>query len=271
MCVDARQAHAVLSQMHNKTDANDAALLSELARTGFYRQVAVKRLEAQEQRALLKSRELVVQQRVDLDNMIRSLLASFGAFWPKEPRRFPDRVLAAIDGNAFLKQLVEPLLALRASIRRAIVELDGRLRRLARDLEDCRRLMTVPGVGAVTAFAFLATVDEPKRFARSRSVGAYLGLTSRRYQSGERDSSGRISKRGDRTMRTLLYEAASALITRTKAGNGAHLQAWARALRARVGHKKAAVALARKLAVLLHRIWVDGTVFVPKANAEASA
>jgi transposase len=271
VCVDARQAHAVLNQMHNKTDANDAALLSELARTGFYRQVTVKRLEAQEQRTLLKARELVIQQRVDLDNTIRGFLASFGVQLPKEPRRFADRVRLAIEGVASLKQIIDPLLALRASVRAAIGELDGRLRRVARDLADCRRLMTVPGVGAVTAFAFLATIDDPARFARSRSVGAYFGLTSRRYQSGERDSSGRISRRGDQTMRTLLYEAASALITRTNPASGAHLQAWARALRSRVGHKKAAVALARKLAVLLHRIWINGTFFMPRSDAEAGA
>ena len=119
--------------------------------------------------------------------------------------------------------------------------------------------------------AALATIDDPARFARSLSVGAYFGLTSRRYQSGERDSSGRISRRGDQTMRTLLYEAASALITRTNPASGAHLQAWARALRSRVGHKKAAVALARKLAVLLHRIWMDGTFFMPRSDAEAGA
>jgi transposase len=130
--------------------------------------------------------------------------------------------------------------------------------------------MTVPGVGAVTAFAFMATIDDPQRFRHSRSVGAYVGLTSRRYQSGERDVSGRISKRGDRAMRTLLYEAACALLTRSKASTGQHLQSWARALKAKVGHKKATVALARKLAVILHRIWVDGTSFEPGLTEEAT-
>lgn len=271
VCVDARQAHAVLSQMPNKTDANDAALLAELARTGFYRQVAVKSRAAQEHRALVKARELVVRQRMDIDNTIRGFLASFGIKWPKEPRRFVDRVLAVIEGSDTLQSVIKPLLALRANIRRAIVELDGRLRALARDDADCRRLMTVPGVGAVTAFAFMATIDDPRRFRHSRAVGAYVGLTSRRYQSGERDISGRISKRGDRSMRTLLYEAACALLTRSKAGSGQHLQDWARALKARVGHKKATVALARKLAVILHRIWIDETSFEPAKATEATA
>jgi len=259
VCVDARQAHAVLSQMPNKTDANDAAMLAELARTGFYRAVRVKSEAAQGMRALLKARDLVVRQRMDLDNTIRGLLASMGVRLPKGPRRWADRVALALGDNEALALALSPLLRLREHLARSLAELTRRLLAEAKGSELCRRLMGVPGVGAVTAYAFVATIDDPARFARSRSVGAYVGLTSRRYQSGEIDYTGRITRRGDGMLRTLLFEAASSLITRT--GRGGALREWALRLRARVGHKKAGVALARKLGVVLHAMWVDGTEF----------
>lgn len=261
VCVDARQAHAVLSQMHNKTDANDAAMLAELARTGFYRPVTVKGRLAQEGRALLQARDLMIRQRMDLDNTVRGLLASLGVRLPRARRAFSERVREAIGSNDALMSIIKPLLRARAALMTARDELDRKLLSQARSHPGARRLMSVPGVGAVTAFAFVATIDDPARFRSSRAVGAYLGLTPRRYQSGERDITGRISKRGDRTLRTLLYEAAMSLITRVKPAKGGPLQAWARALRDRVGHKKACVALARRIGVLLHRIWADGTTF----------
>ncbi len=259
VCVDARQAHAVLSQMPNKTDANDAAMLAELARTGFYRAVRVKSEAAQAMRALLKARDLVLRQRMDLDNTIRGLLTSMGVRLPKGPRKWSERVELALEANEALALALRPLLRLREDIARSLAELTRRLLAETKGSELCRRLMGVPGVGAITAYAFVATVDDPTRFAQSRSVGAYVGLTSRRYQSGEVDYAGRITRRGDTMLRTLLFEAASSLITR--AGGGGALREWALRLRARVGHKKASVALARKLGVILHRMWVDGTGF----------
>ena len=259
VCVDARQAHAVLSQMPNKTDANDAAMLAELARTGFYRAVRVKSEAAQSMRALLKARALVLGQRMDLDNTIRGLLTSMGVRLPKGPRRWADRVELALEANAALALALRPLLRLREDLARSLAELTRRLLAQAKGSDLCRRLMGTPGVGAITAYAFVATIDDPTRFARSSSVGAYVGLTSKRYQSGEVDYTGRITRRGDRMLRTLLFEAASSLITR--AGGGGPLREWALRLRARVGHKKASVALARKLGVILHRMWVDGTEF----------
>lgn len=119
--------------------------------------------------------------------------------------------------------------------------------------------MTIPGVGPVSAVTFIATIDDPCRFTKSRSVGAYLGLTSRRYQSGDVDYGGRISKRGDPMLRSTLYEAASSLLNRVKPGKGLELQRWDRDLKARTSHKKAVVALARKLAVLMHAIWINGS------------
>ena len=261
VCIDARQAHAVLSQMHNKTDENDAAMLAELARTGFYKQVAVKSRQGQERRALLRAREVAMKTRMNLENTIRGLLSSFGVRLPKHPRTFAGRVLAAIEGAASLDAIIRPLVMIRADAMRGLAELDKALRRAARDDEAARRLMSIPGVGAVSAFAFVATIDDPTRFRSSRSVGAYLGLSAKRHQSGERDISGRITKRGDRMMRTILYEAANSLLTRVRSGKGAALQKWAHALKARSSHKKAVVALARKLAVIMHRLWIDGTTF----------
>jgi transposase len=261
VCVDARHAHSILNQMRNKTDANDAAMLAELARTGFYRQVAVKSRSAQQQRTLLQARDLMIRQRLESDNTVRGLLANLGLQLPRMRRRFVDRVEQLLDDHPQLRPIIQPLLQARAATVRALAELDRELTRAVRARPECRRLMSVPGVGAVTAFAYVATIDDPARFRSSRAVGAYLGLTPRRYQSGERDVSGQVSKRGDRTTRTLLYEAAMSLITRVRPAVGGPLQAWARDLRDRIGHKKACVALARRLSVLLHRLWSDGTTF----------
>jgi transposase len=214
VCVDARQAHAVLSQMPNKTDANDAAMLAELARTGFYRAVRVKSEAAQGMRALLKARELVLRQRMDLDNTIRGLLTSMGVRLPKGPRRWADRVELALEANEALALALRPLLRLRGDLARSLAELTRRLLTEARGSDLCRRQMGVPGVGAITAYAFLATIDDPTRFTHI-----------------------------------------------TRAGGGGALREWGLRLQAKVGHKKASVALARKLGVILHRMWVDGTEF----------
>jgi transposase len=209
VCIDARQAHAVLSQMHNKTDENDAAMLSELARTGFYKKIEVKSRLAQERRALLRAREVATKMRMNAENTIRGLLASFGIRLPKHLKTYEQRVQKVLEGQAVLAGVIEPLLKLRTEALRQTAVLTKEMTRHSRDDEACRRLMTIPGVGAVSAVTFVATIDTPDRFKRSRSVGAYIGLTSRRYQSGDIDYGGRISKRGDRMLRTVLYEAAN--------------------------------------------------------------
>ena len=166
--------------------------------------------------------------------------------------------------------VVEPLLVVRRTLREGFAQLDDLLIRLARDDEICRRFMTVPGVGPLVALTFRATVDVPARFARSRAVGAHFGLTPRKHQSGEVDRMGRISKWGDAMMRTALYEAAQVLLTRVK--RWCALKTWAAQVSRRRGHKKAIVALARRIGVILHRMWVDGTDFnwgTPPANDAA--
>ncbi|WP_170766708.1 IS110 family transposase [Ruegeria lacuscaerulensis] len=264
VCIDARQAHAVLSQMHNKTDANDAAMLAELARTGFYRKVEVKSRVAQERRALLKAREVALKSRVNVENTIRGLLASFGQRLPRHLHTYEERVHAILKDRPILSKIILPLLDLRTTALRQAAALSKEMARHAKNDEACQRLMTIPGVGPVSAVTFVATIDNPHRFVKSRSVGAYLGLTSRRYQSGDIDYGGRISKRGDPMLRSTLYEAASSLLNRVKPGKGSELQRWARALKARTSHKKAVVALARKLAVLMHAIWTNGSTFQMK-------
>ncbi len=206
VCIDARQAHAVLSQMHNKTDADDAAMLAELARTGFYRKVEVKSRIAQERRALLKAREVALKSRMNVENTIRGLLASFGIRLPKHLRTYEERVHAVLKDKPVLSGIILPLLDLRTAALRQAAALTKEMSQHAKADDVCQRLMTIPGVGPVSAMTYIATIDDPDRFAKSRSVGAYLGLTSRRYQSVDTDYGGRISKRGDAMLRSTLFE-----------------------------------------------------------------
>ncbi len=158
-----------------------------------------------------------------------------------------------------LAGIAGPLLAAREAIDQQRLTLERQIKRLARDNGQSRTFMTVPGVGPMTALAFLSGIDDPARFARSRTVGAYLGLTPRRHASGEVDWTGRISKCGDTMLRTYLFEAANVVLTRTK--QSCSLKEWGMAIAARSGGKKARVAIARKLATILHRMWCDGTPF----------
>src|SRR6516162_7661736 len=171
---------------------------------------------------------------------------------PCAPRSWPD-------ARPELAGAVEPLLTAREAIERQIADLDRKVMRLARNVAQVRQFMTAPGVGLITALCFLATIDDPTRFRRSRSVGAYVGLTTRRYASGETDWTGRNSKCGDKLLRTYLYEAANVLLTRVAKWSA--LKAWGIRLAKRSGLCKAKVAVARKLAVILHRMWIEGSEF----------
>ncbi len=268
--IDARQAHAVMKLQHNKTDAGDAELLAEIARTGFCRPVSVNGEAAQEARILLKARCHLVRQRRDTQNAIRGLLGSLGLRFPKGSGKLAGRVGAALEDRPELKVTIEPLLCAVATLKREIERLDQAVMARARGSAACRLLMSAPGVGPVTALAFAATIDDPTRFAKSRTVGAYVGLTSRRFQSGEMDYSGRISKHGDAMVRSLLYEAASSMLTVVRKAHP--LKDWARRIKKRSSHKKACVALARKLAVILQRMPIIGEPFRwPEPQAAATA
>jgi transposase len=260
VCIDARHAHAALSVRINKSDPNDARGLAELMRVGWYREVRVKSEESQLVRSLLVARARLVGIRRELENQVRSLLKENGLLFPRAiGRQFRDRVCDLVSQGRPLRAIIDSLLAVHERVSAEQAALDARVRALAKTDQTTRRLMTVPGVGVVTALTFRHTIDDPTRFRSATSVGAYLGLTPRRKQSGELDLTGRISRWGDRLLRSYLFEAASVLIHRTK--RWSPLAEWGQRLAKRIGLKKAKVAIARKLSVILHCIWIDGTEF----------
>jgi transposase len=269
ICIDARHAKATLSLQINKSDRNDAVGLARIMQCGWYKEVQVKSLPCHEIRAVLNSRALLVKIKRDLENQIRGLLKNLGLVIGKAGGNvFHRRAEELVGEHRLLQDAVHPLLGVRETVRREIAGLTRKLLALARDNDESRRLMTVPGIGPITALAFSAAIDEPARFRRSRSVGAYFGLTPRRHASGEVDWTGRISKCGDTMVRTYLFEAAGVLLTRVP--QWCKLKAWGHRLWKRIGFKKAKVAVARKLAVILHRMWCDGTDFI-WSSKEAAA
>jgi transposase len=260
ICIETRHVKAALKAMTVKTDKNDARGMAQLMRLGWFRPVHVKTLVAQEIRALLTARRLLLTKLCDIETSLRGILRGFGLkVGPVSKLRFESRIRALVTGQTMLERVVEPMLRVHAALRGEYAILHRALLATVRDDEVCRRLMTIPGVGAVVAMSFKSAIDQPERFRHSKAVGAHLGLTPRKYQSGEVDRTGRISKVGDATVRTALFEAANIILTR--AARWSSLKAWALRVGNRQGMKKAKVALARKLAVVLHRMWLDGTVF----------
>jgi transposase len=269
ICIDARHAKAALSMQINKSDRNDAVGLARIMQCGWYKEVQVKSVACHEVRAVLNSRAQLVKIKRDLENQIRGLLKNLGLIIGKAGGNvFQRRAEELVGEHRLLQEAVRPLLGVREIVRREIAGLTRKLLAMARDNDESRRLMTVPGIGAINALAFCAAIDNPSRFRRSRSVGAYLGLTPRRHASGEVDWSGRISKCGDAMVRTYLFEAAGVLLTRV--AQWCKLKAWGHRLWKRIGFKKAKIAVARKLAVILHRMWRDGTNFI-WSSKEAAA
>ena len=231
-------------------------------RSGWYRTVHVKSLESHQERALLASRKAILTKCVDLENELRGLLKIFGVRNGVScvgHGSFDEAVRGAITIEPLLARALLPLLDARTVLYRTYLKLDNAVKAVVRTDPVCQRLMTVPGVGPVTSLTFKAGVDDADRFRSSRTVAAHFGLTPRRYQSGETDNPGRISKAGDRDVRMALYTAAHALMTRSDAWST--LKAWGLRLAKVRGHRRAVIAVARKLAVILHRMWVDGTDF----------
>jgi transposase len=254
ICIDARHAKAALSLQINKTDANDAHGIAQIVRVGWYREVAVKSMDSHAIRSVLVARAQLVTQKVKLTNCIRGLLKTFGiVLGGGKGRRFEVMVRERIVENPMLTTIIEPMLVVLLTVREQLGVFERLVRRRARADHDVRRLMTVPGVGAVIALAYTTTIEDPTRFKRSSSVAAYLGLTPRRYQSGEMDRTGHISRCGDAMLRTYLYEAANVMLRRST--RPSHISIWGRALSERIGARKALVAVARKLALLLHSMW----------------
>jgi transposase len=267
--LETRHVRDAFKAMPVKTDKKDARGIAQLMRLGWFKPVHCKSVSAQETRALVTARKILQAKRHDVEMSLRGVLRGFGLkVGPTTPRTFEARVRELVDGHPTLVTVAEALLAARTELLRRFEELERRLVEVGRADVRVRRLTTVPGVGNLVALTFVAAIDDPSRFRSSRQVGAYLGLTPKRYQSGETDVSGRISKIGDHGVRTMLYEAANVMLTRPVKGSA--LKDWALAVAKRAGPRKAKVALARKLAVVLHAMLVKVTNFQHRRQAAAA-
>lgn len=267
--METREVKARLNASRHKSDRRDAEGIAQLLRTRWYRPVHVKSERSQDDRLVLGQRKFLQGQLRALESSVRGVLKGYGLKLGKvSVARYGDRVREVIGDHVLLAAVIEPMLTARATMLESFKVLDKLMRARARDAL-CRRLMTMPGVGPQTALAFRATIDDPRRFKNSRRVGAYLGLTPRRHQSGESDYNGRISKQGDTLLRATLFEAAHSLLSRVSRPSA--LQAWGRRLVRKRGRKRATIALARRMAVILHRMWLDGSEFrwsiPPRAEA----
>jgi transposase len=268
ICIDARHAKAALDMAPNKTDANDADGLAHLAEVGFFREVRVKGFDSMLTRTLVAARTRLVRICTELSNQIRGLMKTFGLVVPAgKGSTFEKNVRSLLVDQDELAAIVLPMLEAWRSLRIRAAELGHQLVAGARQNQACRILMSIPGVGAITATSFATAIEDPDNFKKSRSVGAWLGLTTRRYQSGEVDYDSHISRRGDRHLRGLLFEAATVILTRSSADSG--LRTWGLKLRERVGFKRAAVAVARKLAVVMHTMLRTGELFDRSASTAA--
>jgi len=258
--IETRHVKAALKAMTVKTDRNDARGMAQLMRMGWFRPVHVKTLPAQEVRALLTARKLLQGKLQDIELGIRGLLRGFGLKVGQVSKgKYEARIRELAMGHPMLEPVTAAMLQARTSLRTEYAKLHRMLLRIVRDDTVCRRFMTVPGVAAVVAVTYKTAVDDPTRFGKSKELGPYFGLTPSKYQSGEVDWTGRISKVGDAMVRTALYEAANVILNRVT--RFSTLKAWALRVVQLRGMKRAKVALARKLAVVLHRMWVDGTDF----------
>jgi transposase len=260
ICVETRRMRAMLKAQINKTDRNDARGIAQMMRVGLYRPVHVKTLRSQKLRMLLTHRKLLQSKAIAIENDLRATLRNFGLkVGMIGTVKFEARIKELVENLPDLAELVEPLLIVRQVVREQLGILHRRLLAIVRDDDVCRRLMTIPGVGPVVALTYRVTVDVPARFRSSKAVGAVFGLTPSKYQSGQNERTGGISRCGDEMMRMMLYEAAQSMLVRS--AKWSWLKAWAMKIARHRGIKKAIVALARRLAVIMHRMWVDGTEF----------
>ena len=264
--LETRHVRNAFKIMPVKTDKKDARGIAQLMRLGWFRPVHCKSAPAQEVRAMLTARKLLQGKLHDVEMSIRGILRGFGLkVGPTTPKTYAPRVAALVEGHSTLEVIAASLLKAREVLAEDLRGLERRVRALAREDERAQRLMTTPGVGVMVALTFVAAVDEPERFRSSRAVGPHFGLTPRRYQSGETDYTGRISKIGDVGVRSMLYEAANVILTHSV--RSSDLKTWALGVARRAGMRKAKVALARKLAVVLHRMLRDQTTFVAYRSA----
>jgi transposase len=258
--LETRHVRNAFRTMPVKTDRKDARGIAELIRMGWFRPVHCKSMGAQETRAMLTARKLVQSKLHDVEMSLRGILRGFGLKVGKTTRTgFAGRINELVAGHSSLQVLAEALLRVRAVLLKEFNGFEKRVRSMARHDARAQLLMSAPGVGAIVSLTYASAIDDPGRFRSSKRVGAHFGLTPKKYQSGETDITGRISKIGDSGVRTALYEAAHIILT--KPIKGSALKRWAARLAKRAGMQKAKVALARKLAVTMHRMLVDGTTF----------
>src|SRR5215210_204858 len=268
--LETRHVRAAFKAMPVKTDRKDARGIAQLMRRGWVRPVHGTPLPAQEGRALLTPRKLLQAKRHDVAMSLRGVLRGFGLkVGPTTPKTFEGRVREGVAQHDTLRTIADALLKARAGLEQEFKAIEKRLSALARANAPTRQLMTTPGVGTIVAVTFASAIDDPARFRSSRRVGAHFGLTPRQHQSGETDVTGRISRIGDHGVRVALYEAANVILTR--AVRGSDLKSWALGVARRAGMRKAKVALARKVAVVLHRMLADGTTFMASKVAPSAA
>jgi transposase len=260
VCIETRRMKVFTSASPVKTDRKDAQAIGQAMRMGFFRAVHMKTRASLEARLMLTNRSLVLRQRLQLQNTIRGTLKGFGLkLGAASQGRFLAKIRLLIADRPVLQAAIEPLLAAWQALRLTFLELDRLVRRAAAEDPVCRLLMTAPGVGPVVALAFRTGVDDVNRFATSRLVGAHFGLTPRKYASGRIDRDGRITKCGDAMVRGYLFEAANSIIARLR--RSCDLRDWALNIAKRTSPKHAKVALARRLAIVLHRMWLTGEAF----------
>lgn len=257
--METRQVKGALKAMPIKTDRRDAEGIARLLHLGWFRPVHCKSVSAQEVRAVLGARKALQQGMIAMEMSLRGLLRNFGLKVGAISRgRYEHRIRELAEGNPMLEAATGPMLRARASLRLELAGLERHVRQLAQEDPVCRRLMSMPGVGAVVALTYRSAVDDPARFTSSKKVGPWVGMTPSRNQSGERDVSGGITKAGDVNLRRALCQAATVMMHR---GRSTWLRTWAAQVARRRGAKRAMVALARRISVILHRMWVDETDF----------
>jgi transposase len=265
--LETRHVRDAFKAMSVKTDRNDARAIAQLMRLGWFRPVHCKSIEAQEARAVLSGRKLLQSKLLDVENSLRGILRGFGLKVGKTTdRTFSGRVNELVAGHPALEVVAQALLAAHAVLLREFNGLDKRVTRMARSYPPAKLLMTTPAVGPVVSLTYAFAIDDPTRFKSSKAAGPYFGLTPKKYQSGQTDITGRITKVGDASVREALYQAAHIMLTKP-IKNCSALKSWAMRIAKRAGMRKAKVALARKLAVILHRMLADGKPFNPAAKA----
>jgi len=258
--LETRHVKAALSAMTVKTDRKDARGIAQLLRMGWFRAVHAKSIGSQEVRALLVARKQLLGRLIDVELSIRGILRGFGLkVGPVTRKEFEARIRELVMGQATLERIADAMLSARAALKAEYEKLHKAVLAIVREDAVCRRLMTVPSVGPLVAITYKSAMDDPNRIVKSKAAGALFGLTPKKYQSGEKDVTGGITRTGDEMVRTALYEAANVLLSRIT--RFSKLKRWGMDVAKRRGSKRAKVALARKIAVILHRMWVDGTTY----------